>query len=377
MSELCKIMCVVGTRPEVIKMAPLVHKISQSSQFELRLVTTGQHKEMVGQAMELFQLKADIDLEVMKAGQTLTSITSRVLERLEPVMQAEQPSVVLVHGDTTTTLAASLAAFYQKVDIGHVEAGLRTYDKYAPYPEEMNRQLVSRLADWHFAPTELARQNLLAENIDAKSIQVTGNTAIDCLDLTLKQHYSHELLERMNGHEFILVTVHRRENLGVNMEHIFSALLDILDYFPNIHILFPVHKNPVVRELAEQMLQNHPRIHLSEPLNTVEFHNIAYRSILILTDSGGVQEEAPSLHKPVLVLRNQTERPEGVDAGVLKLVGTDRETIVQSVTALLTDERSYQQMASGINPYGDGQAAERIIRVLEEHYASAQAAGRE
>jgi len=366
-----KVLTVFGTRPEAIKMAPLVKKLNEEPGIESVLCVTAQHREMLDQVLELFELVPDYDLNIMKPNQTINQITSNVLIGLEEIFKKEKPDIVLVHGDTTTTFATSLAAFYQQIRVGHVEAGLRTYDKYSPYPEEMNRVLTGHIADLHFAPTERNRRNLLREAISDDAIFITGNTVIDALLQVADKPYTFED-ETLKNIDFetrrvITVTCHRRENLGENMEQIFSAIRDIATEFEDTEIIYPVHMNPKVRETANKVLGNAGRIHLIEPLQYQPFSNLMAKSYLIITDSGGIQEEAPSLGKPVLVVRKETERPEAVEAGTVKLAGVSRDTIYQMTKELLTDEAAYVKMAHAVNPYGDGHACERIIRVLLEY----------
>jgi UDP-N-acetylglucosamine 2-epimerase len=366
-----KVLTVFGTRPEAIKMAPLVKKLNEEPGIESILCVTAQHREMLDQVLELFELVPDYDLNIMKQNQTISQITSNVLMGLEEIFKKERPDIVLVHGDTTTTFATSLAAFYQQIRVGHVEAGLRTYDKYSPYPEEMNRILTGHIADLHFAPTERNRGNLLKEAIQDEAIFITGNTVIDALLQVAGKPYSFED-ETLKTIDFekrrvITVTCHRRENLGENMEQIFSAIRDIAAEFEDTEIIYPVHMNPKVRETANKVLGNAGRIHLIEPLQYQPFVNLMARSYLIITDSGGLQEEAPSLGKPVLVVRRETERPEAVEAGTVKLAGVSRDTIYQMTKELLTDEEAYGKMAHAVNPYGDGHACERIINTLLDY----------
>ncbi|WP_307786938.1 non-hydrolyzing UDP-N-acetylglucosamine 2-epimerase [Pseudogracilibacillus auburnensis] len=364
-----KVMSIFGTRPEAIKMAPLVLELQKrSDQFESIVTVTAQHRQMLDQVLEIFNITPDYDLNIMKDRQTLIDVTTRGLEGLDKVMKEVKPDIVLVHGDTSTTFIASLAAFYNQIPIGHVEAGLRTWNKYSPYPEEMNRQLTGIMADLHFSPTEKAAQNLLDENKQSDSIYITGNTAIDALQTTVKQSYRHPLLDELNDDRLILLTAHRRENLGDPMRHMFRAIKRIVEEQADIQVIYPVHLNPVVREIADDILGDHEKIHLIDPLDVIDFHNFANRAHLILTDSGGVQEEAPSLGVPVLVLRDTTERPEGIQAGTLKLVGTEEETIYQTATTLLTNPQEYEKMAHAANPYGDGKAAQRICEVLLYHF---------
>lgn len=362
-----KVMTIFGTRPEAIKMAPLILELKKHPEhFESIVVVTAQHREMLDQVLDAFHLTPDFDLNIMKPNQTLTSITSKVLESLSELFDETKPDIVLVHGDTTTTFAASLAAFYNQIPVGHVEAGLRTFDKLSPFPEELNRQLTGVIADYHFAPTEQAKQNLLLENKPASSIIVTGNTAIDALKTTVQKDYEHPILELCEEHNYkmILLTSHRRENLGAPMRQIFNAVKKIHDSHSDVFIVFPVHLNPLVQELANEILGESERIRLIPPLEVIDFHNFAAKSHLILTDSGGIQEEAPSLGKPVLVLRETTERPEGVKAGTLKLVGTDSSKIFEEAHRLLTDGSVYHSMSNLSNPYGDGTASEKIIDFL-------------
>jgi len=365
MSRKIKVMTIFGTRPEAIKMAPLVLELAKRpDQFESIVTVTAQHRQMLDQVLEIFQVKPDYDLNIMKDRQTLVDITTRVLEKLDSVMKEVQPDIVLVHGDTTTTFVGSLAAFYNQIKVGHVEAGLRTWNKFSPYPEEMNRQLTGVLSDLHFAPTEKAAENLLHENKNEQSIFITGNTAIDALKTTVKDEYHHEVLSRIGKDRLILLTAHRRENLGEPMRNMFKAIKRLVEEHSDIQVVYPVHLNPAVREVANEILNNDPRIHLIEPLDVIDFHNFAARAFMILTDSGGVQEEAPSLGVPVLVLRDTTERPEGIEAGTLKLAGTDEETIYQLAKELLNDSIAYDQMAKASNPYGDGQASRRIADAI-------------
>lgn len=363
MSKL-KVMTVFGTRPEAIKMAPLVLELKKHEEIETIVTVTAQHREMLDQVLETFKITPDYDLNIMKARQTLIDVTTRGLEGLDAVMKEARPDIVLVHGDTSTTFVASLAAFYNQIPVGHVEAGLRTGNKYSPYPEEMNRQLTGVMAEIHFAPTEQAKENLLRENKQEDAIVVTGNTAIDALKTTVDDSYTHPILEKLVGERMILLTAHRRENLGEPMRHIFGAIKRLLQDHEDVEVVYPIHLNPVVREIATDVLGGESRVHLIEPLDVFDFHNFAAKSFMIMTDSGGVQEEAPSLGKPVLVLRDTTERPEGISAGTLKLAGTDEEQIYRLATELLTDEQAYKKMAHASNPYGDGHASERIVKAL-------------
>lgn len=364
-----KVMTVFGTRPEAIKMAPLVLALQADERFEAVTTVTAQHREMLDQVLEIFKIVPDYDLNIMHKEQTLTEITANVLTKLDQVIKTVKPDIILVHGDTTTTFAASVAAFYNQVAIGHVEAGLRTWNKYSPFPEEMNRQMTDDLADLYFAPTEESKANLLKENQAAAKIFVTGNTAIDALKQTVSSDYQHELLAKLNpGHKLILVTMHRRENQGQPMARVFRTLLEVVEQRPEVEVIYPVHLSPKVQKLAHEILGSHERIHLIAPLDVVDFHNLAAKSYFIMTDSGGVQEEAPSLGKPVLVLRDTTERPEGVSAGTLKLVGTEPAKVKAAMLELLDDPNVYQQMAQAQNPYGDGQASQRILAAIAYHF---------
>ncbi|GAB1530781.1 MULTISPECIES: non-hydrolyzing UDP-N-acetylglucosamine 2-epimerase [Brevibacillus] len=364
-----KVMTVFGTRPEAIKMAPLVHELNKySEQIESVVCVTAQHRQMLDQVLDIFDIQPDIDLNIMKDRQTLVGVTTRALESLDETMKEVKPDIVLVHGDTTTTFVASLAAFYNQVAIGHVEAGLRTWDKYSPFPEEMNRQLTGVMADLHFSPTNGSADNLRREAKPEKSIYVTGNTAIDALKTTVREDYTHPVLDRVAGQKLVLMTAHRRENLGEPMRRIFRAVRRLVDEHPEISVVYPVHLNPAVQEVAQEILGNHDRISLIEPLDALDFHNFARRSHLILTDSGGVQEEAPSLGVPVLVLRDTTERPEGIEAGTLKLVGTDEEQVYAMAKELLTNQAAYNAMAHAVNPYGDGEASRRIVEAILYHF---------
>lgn len=365
-----KVMVVFGTRPEAIKMAPLVLELQkQSETFETITVVTAQHRQMLDQVLETFRIQPDYDLDIMGKNQSLLDITAKILEKFDPVVKEVQPDMILVHGDTTTTFAASLVAFYNQVRIGHVEAGLRTFDKYSPFPEEMNRQMTDNLADLYFAPTSESKANLLMEHHPESSIFITGNTAIDALRLTVQENYHHQVLDQLDPQKkLVLVTMHRRENQGQPMRAVFAALREMVDAHPELEVVYPVHLSPAVQEAAKEILGDHDRIHLIAPLDVFDFHNLASRSYFIMSDSGGVQEEAPSLGKPVLVLRDTTERPEGVKAGTLKLVGTDPERVKEEMTALLTDPDLYQKMSSARNPYGDGKASERIVQAIQHYY---------
>lgn len=358
-------MTIFGTRPEAIKMAPLVLELQkQSERIEPIVTVTAQHRKMLDQVLDMFGIQPDYDLNIMKDRQTLVGITIRALEGLDVIMREVQPDLVLVHGDTTTTFVASLAAFYNQIAIGHVEAGLRTRNKYSPFPEEMNRQLTGVMADLHFAPTKQAYDNLVRENKDPKSIFITGNTAIDALKTTIKDDYKHEILSKIGNDRMILLTAHRRENLGETMRGMFRAVKRLVQNHGDVQVVYPVHLNPAVREVAADVLGNDPRIHLIDPLDVFDFHNFAARAYLILTDSGGVQEEAPSLGVPVLVLRDTTERPEGIQAGTLKLAGTNEDTIYRMTCELLNNRSAYEKMARASNPYGDGQASRRIVEAI-------------
>ncbi|MBJ8187848.1 UDP-N-acetylglucosamine 2-epimerase (non-hydrolyzing) [Bacillus cereus] len=369
MTERLKVMTIFGTRPEAIKMAPLVLELQKHPEKIESIVTvTAQHRQMLDQVLNIFGITPDFDLNIMKDRQTLIDITTRGLEGLDTVMKEAKPDIVLVHGDTTTTFIASLAAFYNQIPVGHVEAGLRTWDKYSPYPEEMNRQLTGVMADLHFSPTTKSATNLQKENKDESRIFVTGNTAIDALKTTVKETYSHSVLEKLGNDRLVLMTAHRRENLGEPMRNMFRAIKRLVDKHEDVQVVYPVHMNPVVREIANDILGEHGRIHLIEPLDVIDFHNVAARSYLMLTDSGGVQEEAPSLGVPVLVLRDTTERPEGIEAGTLKLAGTDEETIFGLADELLSDKEAHDKMTKASNPYGDGRASERIVEAILQHF---------
>ncbi|WP_079528279.1 non-hydrolyzing UDP-N-acetylglucosamine 2-epimerase [Halobacillus hunanensis] len=365
MSKRIKVMTIFGTRPEAIKMAPLVLELKKrSEQFEPIVTVTAQHRQMLDQVLSIFSIEPDYDLNIMKDRQTLTQVTARALEGLDDVMKKTEPDVVLVHGDTTTTFAASLAAYYNQIPVGHVEAGLRTWNKYSPFPEEMNRQLTGVMADLHFAPTDKSRDNLLAENKPEDHIFVTGNTAIDALNTTVDHEYTHEVLDQLGDKRLVLMTAHRRENLGSNMEQMFRAIKRLVETHDDVQVVYPVHLNPAVQETADHILGNDERIKLIKPLDVIDFHNFASRAHLILTDSGGVQEEAPSLGVPVLVLRDTTERPEGIEAGTLKLAGTDEDHIFNLANELLSDPAKHEAMAQASNPYGDGQASARIAEAI-------------
>ncbi len=363
-----KVMTIFGTRPEAIKMAPLVKELKARKEIECIVCVTAQHRQMLDQVLETFEIKPDFDLNIMKPGQTLSDITSRALKGVEEVIREVHPDIVLVHGDTTTTFAGALAAFYNQVDIGHVEAGLRTWNKYSPYPEEMNRQMVGVMADMHFAPTENSKNSLLKEGKKPETIYVTGNTAIDALKTTVNKEYTNPIFDWLGNDRLILLTAHRRENLGEPMRHMFKAIKRIVDEFDDVKVIYPVHLNPKVRMVADEILGNDSKVKLIEPLEVIDFHNFINRSYLILTDSGGIQEEAPSLGKPVLVLRDTTERPEGIKAGTLKLAGTNEQTIYTLTKELLTNVEIYEKMSSASNPYGDGKASKRIADAIIEKY---------
>jgi UDP-N-acetylglucosamine 2-epimerase (non-hydrolysing) len=359
-----KVLSVFGTRPEAIKMCPLVNELKKRSGFQTVVCVTGQHRQMLDMVLDTFGVVPDYDLSIMKEKQTLFDVTINILERIKAVLKAEKPDVVLVHGDTSTTFVTALACFYLQIPVGHVEAGLRTYNLYSPYPEEFNRQAVSIIAKYNFAPTELSKNNLLREGKKASSIYVTGNTAIDALQTTVRSDYSHPDLEWASDSRLILITAHRRENLGQPMRRIFRAIRRVMDEHPDVKAIYPIHLNPIVRQATDE-LGNYERIRMIEPLDVLDFHNFIARSYLVLTDSGGIQEEAPSLGKPVLVLRDTTERPEGIEAGTLRLVGTSEEAIYREFNILLDDQRAYDAMAQASNPYGDGHASERIADILQ------------
>lgn len=362
------VMLVFGTRPEAIKMCPLVNELKKRDNIKTVVCVTGQHRQMLDQVLDAFHVVPDYDLSIMKTGQTLFDITTNILNSIGEVLDKVKPDVVLVHGDTSTTFVTSLACFYKQIAVGHVEAGLRTYNIYSPYPEEFNRQAVSIISQYNFAPTELSKQNLLKEGKKAETIWVTGNTAIDALKTTVREDYAHPELEWAADSRLIIITAHRRENLGEPMHHMFRAIRKIMDEHPDVKAIYPIHMNPIVRKAADEELGGCDRIHIIEPLEVLDFHNFLARSYLILTDSGGIQEEAPSLGKPVLVMRDTTERPEGIKAGTLKLVGTDEEVIYQNFKELLENKEAYNAMAHASNPYGDGLACKRIADILEKGY---------
>ena len=359
-------MVVFGTRPEAIKMCPLVNELKKCADIKTVVCVTGQHREMLDQVLNVFNVVSDFDLSIMKESQTLFDITTNILNKIKYVLQEVKPDVVLVHGDTSTTFVTALACFYMQIPIGHVEAGLRTNNIYSPYPEEFNRQAVSIVSKYNFAPTELAKNNLLKEGRDANSIFVTGNTAIDALKTTVSNDYTHPELEWAKDSRLIMITAHRRENLGEPMHNMFRAIRRVLDEHPDVKAIYPIHMNPAVRKAAQDELGNCDRVHIIEPLEVIDFHNFLSRSYMILTDSGGIQEEAPSLGKPVLVMRDTTERPEGIDAGTLKLVGTDEEIIYNNFKILLENNIEYNKMSTASNPYGDGFACQRIVKILSE-----------
>ena len=363
-----KVLIVFGTRPEAIKMCPLVIELKRNPKFQVVVCVTGQHRRMLDQVLELFNVVPEYDLEIMKQGQTLFDITEAVLGGVRNCISKEKPDIVLVHGDTTTSFAAALAAFYMQVPVGHVEAGLRTYDIRSPYPEEFNRSSIGIISDYNFAPTKRAMENLLRENKKPSGIWITGNTGIDALKYTVKSDYWHKELEWAKGYRMILITAHRRENLGEPMRNMFRAIKRDLDEHDDIRAIYPIHLNPAVRNIATEVFgkdNSYDKLHIIEPLDVMDFHNFIKASHLVLTDSGGIQEEAPSLGKPVLVMRDTTERPEGIEAGTLKLVGTEEETIYREFTLLLTDNNEYEKMAHSSNPYGDGHASEKIAAILE------------
>lgn len=359
-----KVMLVFGTRPEAIKMCPLVNELKTRKELKTVVCVTGQHRQMLDMVLKAFSVTPDYDLSIMKEKQTLFDVTTNILEHIKNVLESERPDVVLVHGDTSTTFVTALACFYLQIPVGHVEAGLRTYNIYSPYPEEFNRQAVSIIAKYNFAPTEMSKYNLLKEGRSEENIYVTGNTAIDALKTTVREDYTHPELEWASDSRLIMLTAHRRENLGEPMHNMFRAIKRIVDEHEDLKVIYPIHMNPVVRQAAAEIFGNDERFHIIEPLDVLDFHNFLARSYLILTDSGGIQEEAPSLGKPVLVMRDTTERPEGIAAGTLKLVGTNEETIYNEFKRLLTDKEAYNSMSKASNPYGDGHACERIADIL-------------
>ncbi len=364
-----KIMLVFGTRPEAIKMCPLVNELKKRNVFNIVVCVTGQHRQMLDQVLKTFQIVPDYDLSIMKDKQTLFDITINILSMIRKILEDERPDLVLVHGDTSTTFLTALSCYYLQIPVGHIEAGLRTYDIYSPYPEEFNRQAVSIISRFNFAPTEISRENLIKEGKNPDSIFVTGNTAIDALKTTVNQNYTHQELTWASDSKLILITAHRRENIGEPLRHVFKAIHRILNEFPNVKAIYPIHMNPVVRQIAQEELGDCDNIHIIEPLDVIDFHNFLNNCCFVLTDSGGIQEEAPSLGKPVLVVRNTTERPEGISAGTLKLVGTQENTIFDNMKALLENEDLYKKMSKASNPYGDGKACLRIADILEKQQA--------
>lgn len=359
-----KVMLVFGTRPEAIKMCPLVKELKTRKEVETIVCVTGQHREMLQQVLDCFEVVPDYNLDIMQEKQTLFDITTNIISKIKPVLEKERPDIVLVHGDTSTTFVTALCAFYMQIPVGHVEAGLRTYNIYSPYPEEFNRQAVGIVAKYNFAPTDMAKNNLINEGKDVNSIYVTGNTAIDALKTTVNENYTNPILDWVGSDRLVVLTAHRRENLGQPLENMFTAIRKIVEEKDDIKVVYPVHKNPVVQDTAKRILGDNDRIKLIEPLEVIDFHNLLARSYLILTDSGGIQEEAPSLGKPVLVMRDTTERPEGIKAGTLKLVGTDTEKIYNEMKILLDDKNEYDKMSKAQNPYGDGFASKRIADIL-------------
>ena len=362
-----KVMLIFGTRPEAIKMCPLVHVLEHHPNFQTVVCVTGQHRQMLDQILSCFRVEPKYDLSIMQQKQTLFDVTVNILLKIREILEAEKPDVVLVHGDTSTAFVTSLACFYLQIPVGHVEAGLRTYNLQSPFPEEFNRQAVDLIADFYFAPTEMSKQNLIREGKSTKRIFVTGNTVIDALSTTVREDYQHPEIEWAKGSRLILLTAHRRENLGLPMNHMFNAIRRVVDETPDVKLIYPMHMNPRVREMAKRCFSGQERIHMIEPLDVLDFHNIMARSYLIMTDSGGIQEEAPSLGKPVLVMRDTTERPEGVEAGTLRLVGTDEQPIYEAVVELLNNPDKYHEMERATNPYGDGNASRYIADILERN----------
>lgn len=358
-------MLVIGTRPEAIKICPLIKELSKEKNLQVIVCATGQHREMLKQVMDFFEIIPNYNLDIMKAQQNLFTITTDVMNGMKDIYEKEKPDMVLVHGDTTTTFASALAAYYLQIPVGHVEAGLRTYDNMAPFPEEFNRQGVGSIATWHFAPTQLAYDNLIREGKPKDDIYITGNTAIDAMKYTIQEDFMNDDIAWCGDSRMILMTAHRRENWGQPLEYIFRATLDIVEEFPDIKVIYPLHKNPAIRKMANEILGKHDRIRLIDPLDVFDFHNYMKKSYLIMTDSGGIQEEAPSLGKPVLVLRDKTERPEGIEAGTLKLIGTDTEFIKEKVEELLSNQKLYDEMSKASNPYGDGKASQRIVEIIK------------
>ncbi|MGQ7657431.1 non-hydrolyzing UDP-N-acetylglucosamine 2-epimerase [Streptococcus suis] len=363
-----KVMLVFGTRPEAIKMCPIVNELKRRKGIETIVCVTGQHRQMLDQVLDVFNVVPDYDLSIMKERQTLFDVTSSILSKIEVILDEVEPDIVLVHGDTSTTFATALACFYKQIQVGHVEAGLRTYDTYSPYPEEFNRQSVGIIANYHFAPTQGSANNLIREGKNIENIYITGNTAIDALSTTVQSNFKHEVLDWAQYSRLIVITAHRRENLGEPMYQMFRAIRRIIDEYPDVKAVYPIHMNPLVRQIADEVLSGYNRIRIIEPMEVIEFHNLLSNSYLILTDSGGIQEEAPSLGKPVLVMRDTTERPEGIEAGTLKLVGTDEEVIYRNCKELLDNTKSYSNMAQATNPYGDGKTSCRIADILEKGY---------
>ena len=361
-----KILLVFGTRPEAIKMCPLVNELKKRNGIETIVCVTGQHRQMLDHVLDIFQIIPDYDLSIMKNHQTLFDITINILDKIKRILELEKPDIVLVHGDTSTAFTTALASFYLQIPVGHVEAGLRTYNVFSPYPEEFNRQVISIISQFNFAPTELSKSNLLKEGKQEEAIYVTGNTAIDALKTTIKCTYEHKDLDWAKGSRVIMITAHRRENIGEPMQHMFRAIKRVLDEYLDVKAIYPIHMNPAVRKIADEIFHGDNRIRIIEPLDVLDFHNFLSRSYLILTDSGGIQEEAPSLGKPVLVMRDTTERPEGIAAGTLKLVGTNEDTIYKCFKQLLEDEKEYKKMCSANNPYGDGYASKKIADILEQ-----------
>lgn len=360
-----KVMIVFGTRPEAIKMCPLVKELKTRKKLETIVCVTGQHREMLDQVLQAFDIVPEFDLSIMKSNQTLFDVTQNILSKMKDTLEQVKPDIVLVHGDTSTTFVTSLAAFYLQIPVGHVEAGLRTYDIYSPFPEEFNRQATGIIAKYHFAPTDMSKENLLKEGKDKECIYVTGNTAIDALKITVKEDYRHETIDWVGDNKLIMLTAHRRENLGKPLENMFKAIKKIVDEHKDIKVIYPIHMNPLVRQVANDILGDHERIKIIEPLDVIDFHNFLNKSYIILTDSGGIQEEAPSLGKPVLVMRDTTERPEGIAAGTLRLVGTDENTIYENFKELINNEKVYKNMSNASNPYGDGFASKKIADILE------------
>lgn len=365
-----KVMVVFGTRPEAIKMCPLIKEFEKRKSFKTVVCVTGQHEQMLEQVLDVFRVKPDYNLHIMKEKQNLFDITMNSMERIRPILEKERPDMVLVHGDTSSAFAVAMACFFMRIPVGHVEAGLRTYNRFSPYPEEFNRQAIDTIAEYYFAPTNYARENLLREGKKESEVYVTGNTVIDALQYTVQEDYWNEHLEWANGTRLVLVTAHRRENIGENMYQMFRAIKRVSDEYPDIRVLYPIHMNPAVRKIADEIFEGCSNIRLIEPLDVLDFHNFMKKSYLILTDSGGIQEEAPSLGKPVLVMRDTTERQEGVESGTLRLVGTKEESIYQNFKQLLEDHAAYRRMSEAVNPYGDGKASERIADIIEEKIIS-------